>query len=85
MRLAGSRAPDQNDVALLDDEAAASEIADESFVDRRILEGEVVDVLGKRQFSDGELILDRARLLLGDLGLQEVADKALWFATSVPS
>jgi hypothetical protein len=58
MGLAGPRAADEHDIALLDDEAAASEIADESFVDRRVLEGEVVDVLGERQFGDGELIAD---------------------------
>ena len=71
MGFAGSRAADEHDVALLNDEAAAGEVADKSFVDRRIFEGEVVDILGERQFGDGELILDRARLLLGDLGLEQ--------------
>ena len=47
------------------------------FVDRRVLEGEVLDILGQRQLGDGELVFDRARLLLGDLGLQEIADQAL--------
>jgi hypothetical protein len=42
-------------------------------MDRRILEGEVVDVLGQRQLGDGELIFDRARLFLRDLGLREIA------------
>ena len=46
-------------------------------VDRRALEGELVDVLGERQLGDGDLVLDRARLLLGDLGLEQVADDAL--------
>ena len=45
VRLAGPGAADQHDVALLDDEAAAGEIADERLIDRRFLEGEVVDVL----------------------------------------
>ena len=53
MRLARSRTADQYDVTLLDDEAAAGEIVDESLVDRRVLEGEVVDILGERQFGDG--------------------------------
>jgi len=83
MRLAGSCTADQHDVALLNDEAAAREIADERLVDRRILEDEVVDVLGERQFGDGELIADGARLLLGDLGLQEVADEALWLVLAL--
>ena len=38
---------------------------------------EVVDVLGQRQLGDGELVLDRARLLLGDLGVEQIADDAL--------
>jgi hypothetical protein len=64
MRLACAGSADQDDVALLGDEAAAGQIAYESLIDRRVLEGEVVDVLGRRQFGDGELIFDRARLLL---------------------
>ena len=68
MRLAGAGAADQHDVALLGEEVAAGEIADQRLVDRRAGEVEVVDVLGQRQLGDGELVLDRARLLLGDLG-----------------
>ena len=64
MRLAGAGSPDQDDIALLGDEAAGGEVAHESLVDRRVLEREVVDVLGQRQLGDGELVLDRARLLL---------------------
>src|SRR5712675_1778047 len=40
-------------------------------VDRCAGEVEVVDVLGQRQLGDGQLILDRARLLLGDLALSK--------------
>jgi hypothetical protein len=65
--------PTNTGVALLGDEGAAGEIAHESLVDRGVPEGEVVDVLGERQLGDGELILDRPRLLLRDLGAQEVA------------
>ena len=61
----------------LGDEAAAGEVANEGLVDWRVLEGEVVEVLGERQLRDRELVLDRPRLLLGDLGAQEVADEAL--------
>ena len=77
MGLAGSGAADQDDVALLGDEAAAGEIAHQALVDRRVLEGEVVDVLGERQLGDRHLVFDRARLLFRDLGLQKVADEAL--------
>ncbi len=83
MRLTGSGSTDQDNIALLGDEAAGGQIAHESFVDRRVLEGEVLDVLGQRQLGDGELVLDRARLLLGDLGLQEIADEALRFVLAL--
>jgi hypothetical protein len=46
MRLACAGPADQDDVALLGDESAAGQIAHESLVDRRILEGEVFDVFG---------------------------------------
>jgi hypothetical protein len=53
---------------------AARQIADQCLVDRRAREVEVDDVLGQRQLGDGELIFDRARLLLGDLGAEQIAD-----------
>ena len=77
VRLAGAGSADKHGVALLGDEAAAGEIANERLVDRRALEGEVVEVLGERQLGGRDLILDRPRLLLRDLGAQEVADEAL--------
>jgi hypothetical protein len=77
--LAGAGTADQNGVALLGDEAAAGEIIDQGLVDGCAFELEVVEVLGKRQFSDGELVLDRSRLLLVDLGVEQVADNALRF------
>ena len=77
MGLAGAGAADQHDVALLGEEAAAGEVAHQRLVDRRAVEVEVVDVLGQRQLGDGDLVLDRARLLLGDLGVEQIADDAL--------
>ena len=47
MGLAGARSADQDDVALLGDEAAAGEIIDKRLVDRRAVELEVSDVLGE--------------------------------------
>jgi hypothetical protein len=52
---------------LLGNEAAAGEIVDERLVDRRAVELEVGDILGKRQPGDRELVFDRSRLLLVDL------------------
>jgi hypothetical protein len=49
------------------------------FIDRCGFELKAVDILGERQFGYGQLVLDRARLLLGDLGLEQVAREALWF------
>ncbi len=77
MGLAGTGAADQNDIALLGDEAAAGEIIDEGLVDRCAIELEVVDVLGEWKLSDGELVLDRSCLLLADLGGEQIADNAL--------
>ena len=36
-------------------------------------------VFGERQLGDGELVLDRARLLLVDLGVEQITDDALRF------
>jgi hypothetical protein len=47
---------------------SAGEIVHECLVDRRALELEVIEILGERQLGGSELILDRARLLLVDLG-----------------
>ena len=52
----------------LGDEAAAGEIIDKCLVDRRAIELKVSDVLGEGKLGDGELVLDRSRLLLADLG-----------------
>ena len=79
MGLSGTGPADQHGIALLGEESAAGEIAHEGLVDRRSLELEVVEVLSERQLGDGELVLDRARLLLVDLGGEQVADDALGF------
>src|SRR6185369_18077237 len=70
MGLAGAGTADQHGVALLGDEAAAGEVIDQRLVDGGALELEVVEVLGKLQLGDGELVLDRTGLLLVDLGFE---------------
>jgi len=77
MRLAGAGPADQHGVALLCNEAAVGEVIYERLVDRRALELEVIEVFGERQLGDGELVLDRARLLLIDLGVEQIADDPL--------
>src|ERR1700738_1241164 len=37
----------------------------------------------RRQFGDGELVLDRASLLLVDLGVEQVSDNALGFVLTL--
>src|SRR5262245_24647619 len=54
---AGAGASNQHDVALLGDEAAAGELIDERLVDRRAVELEVGDVLGKWKLGNRELVL----------------------------
>src|ERR1700704_4791290 len=83
MGLTGAGAADQNGIALLGDEATAGEVIDQRLVDRCALELEVLKVLGKRQLGDGELVLDRASLLLVDLGVEQVADNALGFVLTL--
>src|ERR1700722_17128269 len=63
MCFAGAGTADQDGVTLLGDEAAAGEIIDQRLVDGSAFELEVLKILGQRQFGDGELVFDRARLL----------------------
>src|SRR6266496_964739 len=77
MGLAGSSPADQDDIALLSEESATGEIAHQRLIDGRARELEVIEVLGERQLGNGELVFDRARLLLVDLGGEQVADDAL--------
>ena len=51
---------------MLGDEAAVGEVLDQGLVDGRFGELEVGKVFGERQLGDGELVFDRARLLLVD-------------------
>ena len=86
MGLAGASSADQHDVALLSEEAPACQAVDQRLIDWCAIELEVVEVLCKRQLGDRELVLDRTRLLLADLGLEQVADDALgscWRLTAV--
>src|SRR6516165_6493958 len=76
MALASAGATDQYSVALLGKKATARQIAHQRLINRRAGEVEVVDVLGQRQLGNGQLVLDRARLLLSNLGAKQVADDA---------
>jgi hypothetical protein len=77
MRLAGAGPADQHGVALLGDEAATRKVVYERLVDGRAVEPEVVEIFGERKLGDGELVPDRARLLLANLGVEQITDDAL--------
>ncbi len=77
MRLTRAGSADQHAVALMAEEVAAGEVAHQGLIDRRAFEHKVVHVLRQRQLGDGHLIFDRARLLLRDLGGEQVADDPL--------
>jgi hypothetical protein len=83
MCFAGAGTAGQDGVTLLGDEAAAGEMIDQRLVDGCALEPKVLKVLGQRQLFDGELVLDRAGLLLVDLGVEQVADNALGFVLAL--
>src|SRR6266436_361667 len=76
MRLAGAGSADQHCIALFSQKGAARQIADQRLIDRCASKVEVRDVLGQRQLGDSQLIFDRARLLLGDLGAEQITDDA---------
>jgi hypothetical protein len=77
MTFAGTGATDQDGVALLREERAASEFAHQRFVDRAAGEFEVGQLLGQWQLGGGHLVADRAGLLLGDLGGEQITHDLL--------
>lgn len=77
MGLASPGSADQHEVALMVEEVSGGQVPDQGLVDLGRLEVELVDLLGQRQLGDGHLVFDRARLLLTDLGCQEVANDLL--------
>ena len=64
-------------------EFAADELAHQVLVDRGAVEDELVAVLGQGQSGNRHLVLDRARLLLRDLSLKQVADNRLRFVRAL--
>ncbi len=83
MGLAGSGAADQHEIALVIEEVAGGQVADQGLVDLGRFEVELFQFLGQRQLGDGHLVFDRAGLLLADLGGQQVADDLLRFVLAL--
>jgi hypothetical protein len=79
----GPGAADEDNVALPIKEVACCQIAHQRLVYRRFLEAELVDLSRQWQLGDGHLVLDRARLLLADLGVQKIAHDLLRFVLTL--
>ncbi len=77
MRLARPGAAHQHHVALLREEVPARQVAHQRLVDRRAVEPELLHILRQRQLGQRDLVLDRPRLLFGDLGRDEITDHPL--------
>ena len=58
--LARARPADQHDVALLVQELSTREVTHKRLVDRRAVEGELLDLAGDGQLGDGDLVFDRS-------------------------
>ncbi len=58
MALARAGAADEDGIALGLEEGATGQLAHQMLVDRRVLEGEVGDLLGERQLGDAHLVSD---------------------------
>jgi hypothetical protein len=48
--------------------STGGEVSDQHLVDRRLVEDELLDLLCEWQLGNGDLVPDRARLLLRELG-----------------
>ena len=83
MGLASPGSADQHEIALMIEEVSGGEVVDQGLIDLCGLEVELLDLLGQRQLGDGHLVFDRARLLLTDLGGQEVANDLLRLVLSL--
>src|SRR5215470_2870936 len=77
MGLAGTGTADQHDIALRGEEAAAGEISHQRLIDWCAVKYKAVEILGQGKLGDGELVFDRAGLLLADLSPEQVADDVL--------
>ena len=67
----------QDHVAFGLKKASALKIANQCFVDWAFGEDKVGQFLGHRQMSCPDLVANRARLLLGEFGLEQIAEQIL--------
>src|SRR5260221_2580509 len=65
MGFSGAGAADEDRIALGIEEGAGSELANLPFIDRRIREDELVDILEDRELGSADAVADRAGLPVG--------------------
>src|ERR1019366_9969410 len=68
MGFASSGAANEDRVTLGVEEAAGGEFAHQSFIDRRVREDDLVDILETRELGAADTIADRAGLPVGAFG-----------------
>ena len=77
MGFAGAGAADEDRVALGVEEGAGGEFANLSFIDRRIGEDELVDILEDRELGSADAIADRAGLPVSAFGPDQAGDERI--------
>src|SRR6266481_6373366 len=77
MGFSGAGAADEDRIALGVEEGAGGELANLPFVDRRIGEDELVDVLEDRELGSADAIADRAGLPVGAFGSDQAGDERI--------
>src|SRR5258708_36074836 len=77
MGFSGAGAADEDGIALGVEEGAGGELANLPFIDRRIGEDELVDVLEDPELGSADAIADRAGLPVGAFGSDQAGDERL--------
>src|SRR5271157_2486365 len=77
MGFSRARAADEDRVALGVQEGACGEFANHAFIDRRVCEDELVEVLEDWELRAGDAITDRARLSVGAFGADQTGNQRI--------
>jgi len=75
MGLTGAGSADKDRVTLGIQEGAGGEFTDPPFIDRRIGEDELVDILEDRELGAADTVADRAGLPVGAIGPDQAGDE----------
>jgi hypothetical protein len=77
MCFSGAGAANEDRIALGVQEGAGGELANLSFIDRRIGEGKRIDVFEDRELGSADEIADRAGLPVGAFGPDQASDESI--------